>query len=154
MAGLVVVGVGPGIGRAVAERFAREGMPVAVLARDPARVRAVARSVSDHGVPVFAATADSSDERDLRSALDAAAGELGPPDVLVYNAALVRADVPGELSARGQLDAWAVNVVGAITAATHVAPGMARRGGGSIIITGGCRCRCPSGSACHWARRA
>ncbi|KIQ66443.1 hypothetical protein TR51_02225 [Kitasatospora griseola] len=48
---------------------------------------------------------------------------MGPPDVLVHNAALVRPDATGELSVREHLDAWAVNVVGALTAAAHVAPG-------------------------------
>ena len=56
---------------------------------------------------------------------------------MVYNAAIIRRDSPGELSTEAHLAASAVNVVGALTAAAHVAPAMARRGGGSIIITGG-----------------
>ena len=47
-------------------------------------------------------------------------GRLGVPDTLVYNAALIQWDPVGELSAAGHLDAWAVNVVGAITAAAHL----------------------------------
>jgi NAD(P)-dependent dehydrogenase (short-subunit alcohol dehydrogenase family) len=137
MSGLVVIGVGPGIGRAVAERFGTEGMAVALVSRSEPTLRQVAESVTLLGGPVFEAVADSSDEGGLRAALDAAANEFGPPEVLVYNAAMVRKDRPGELSTREHLDAWAVNVVGALTAATHVAPGMVRRGGGSIIITGG-----------------
>ena len=57
--------------------------------------------------------------------------------MLVYNAALIRRDGVGELSAHEQLDAWAVNVVGAITAITHLGPAMVRAGGGTVIITGG-----------------
>jgi NAD(P)-dependent dehydrogenase (short-subunit alcohol dehydrogenase family) len=64
--------------------------------------------------------ADSADEDALRAALDAATRELGPPDVVVYNAAVIRADAPGELSVRAHQDAWAVNVLGAVTAAAHV----------------------------------
>jgi NAD(P)-dependent dehydrogenase (short-subunit alcohol dehydrogenase family) len=56
---------------------------------------------------------------------------------VVYNAAIIQPDTPGQLPARAQLDAWAVNVVGALTAAAHIAPAMARRGSGSFIITGG-----------------
>jgi uncharacterized protein (TIGR02246 family) len=118
-------------------RFAREGLPVAVVARTGARVLAVAEAVSSFGVRAVPLIADSTDEAALRAALDAAADELGAADVVVYNAAHIRADRPGELSVAAHRDAWAVNVVGAITAAAHVLPGMARRGNGSFIVTGG-----------------
>ncbi|MFF8813278.1 SDR family NAD(P)-dependent oxidoreductase [Streptomyces pactum] len=137
MSGAVVIGAGPGIGRSVARRFAREGLPVGLIARSAGPLTEVAGELSAFGVPVAVRTADSTDESALRAALDAVADELGPPDVVVYNAALIRPDRPGELSVRGQLDAWAVNVVGALTAAAHVAPGMARRGRGTFLVTGG-----------------
>jgi NAD(P)-dependent dehydrogenase (short-subunit alcohol dehydrogenase family) len=137
MPGAVIIGAGPGIGRSVAKRFAREGLPVALLARTRATVDAVAAEVAALGVPVVALTADTADETALRTALDAAAAQLGEPDLLVYNAAIIRPDAPGELSVREHQEAWAVNVVGAINAAAHVGPGMARRGGGTILVTGG-----------------
>ncbi|WP_405794575.1 SDR family NAD(P)-dependent oxidoreductase [Streptomyces sp. NBC_01506] len=137
MSGAVIIGVGPGTGRAVARRFAREGLPVALVARREETLRAAAGAIADTGVRVVTQAADSTDETALRTALDKAAGELGPPDVVVYNAALIRADTVGELSLREQFDAWAVNVGGALTAAAHVAPAMARRGAGTILITGG-----------------
>ncbi|MDN3354846.1 SDR family NAD(P)-dependent oxidoreductase [Actinomadura sp. DC4] len=137
MAGAVVIGAGPGIGGSVARRFAREGLPIALIARDAGKLAGLAAALSPFGVPVVTPTADSGDETELVAALDAAAGELGPPDVVVYNAAIIQADAPGRLSVRAQLDAWAVNVVGALTAAAHVAPEMARRGSGSYLITGG-----------------
>ena len=137
MPGAVIIGAGPGLGLAVARRFAREGLPVAVLARRRATVDAAAQALAPAVAPVLPLVADSTDEAALRAALDAAADALGVPDVVVYNAAVIRADAPGELSAQGHLDAWAVNVVGAMTAAAHVAPRMAQRGGGTFLITGG-----------------
>ncbi|GGJ74871.1 oxidoreductase [Streptomyces camponoticapitis] len=137
MSGAVIIGAGPGIGRAVARRFAREGLSLGLLARREETLRAAADAVTDSGVRVLTQAADSTDETALRAALDRTAEELGPPDVVVYNAALIRADAPGELSLRDQFDAWAVNVGGALTAAAHVAPRMARRGGGTFLITGG-----------------
>lgn len=135
MAGVVVIGAGPGIGRSVAVRFAREGLPVALVARTS--LRDVAAAVESHGVPVVTSTADAGDEESLRAALDTAAERLGPPDVVVYNAAVIRPDAPGELSTREHLDRWAVNVLGAHTAAAHVLPGMADRGRGTFLVTGG-----------------
>ncbi|MEV4108949.1 SDR family NAD(P)-dependent oxidoreductase [Nonomuraea sp. NPDC049695] len=128
MPGVVIIGAGPGIGRSVARRFAREGLPVALVSR-------TGTALDLDGVLTY--QADVADEDGLRAALDAASAELGTPDVVVYNAAIIRPDTPGEVSVRAQLDAWAVNVVGAMVAAAHVAPAMARRGSGSFLVTGG-----------------
>jgi NAD(P)-dependent dehydrogenase (short-subunit alcohol dehydrogenase family) len=131
----IVIGAGPGIGLSVARRVAREGLPVGVIARAEPTVASATAALSGH--EVHGAVADATDEAALRGALDEIAGRLGPPELLVYNAALIRADAIGELSAAQHLTAWAANVVGAITAAAHVAPGMAERGRGTIVITGG-----------------
>jgi NADP-dependent 3-hydroxy acid dehydrogenase YdfG len=137
MAGAVVLGAGPGTGRAIANRFARGGMPVTVVARSRATVDAVAGSIATSADDVLALTADVADEDALRGALTAAEERFGLPDVVVYNAALIRPDGPGELAAAGQLAAWSVNVVGALTAAAQVLPRMAARGSGTFLITGG-----------------
>ncbi|MDT7751156.1 MAG: hypothetical protein QOD96_4818, partial [Pseudonocardiales bacterium] len=73
MSGAVIIGAGPGIGLAVARRFAREGLPVALVARTRATVDAVAAAVATAGVRVVALTADVTDEAALRAALDTAA---------------------------------------------------------------------------------
>jgi NAD(P)-dependent dehydrogenase (short-subunit alcohol dehydrogenase family) len=137
MAGAVVLGAGPGIGRSVACRFAADGMPVTVVARSGPTVDAVAAGVRASGVDVLGLAADAADEDGLRAALCTAEERFGVPDVLVYNAALVRPDAPGELDAAGQLAAWSVNVVGALTAAAQVLPRMAARGSGTFLVTGG-----------------
>ena len=137
MSGAVIIGAGPGIGQAVARRFAREGMPIVLIARSEPTLRAVAGAVAPSGVPVVTVQADSTDQAALNAALDRAVGEHGVPDVLVYNAAVIQPDAPGELSVRGHMEAWAVNVVGALNAAARLAPAMAARGHGTILVTGG-----------------
>ena len=133
MSGLVVVGVGPGIGLAVTRRFVREGMSAGLIARSEATVKAAADGLAD----VLPVTADVTDEQALRTALDRIVDAYGVPDVVVYNAALIQADRIGDLTAQQHLDAFAVNVVGALTTAAHLAPAMAERGSGSFLITGG-----------------
>lgn len=137
MSGVVVIGSGPGIGRAVARRFAREGLAIALIARTEETLAATAHAVASSGGRVVTAAGDAGDETALKATLDQVANEIGPPEAVVYNAAVLQSDAPGELSARAHLDAWMVNVVGALTAAAHVAPAMARRGSGSFLITGG-----------------
>ena len=137
MPGTVIIGAGPGIGRAVARRFAREGMPVVLIARNQRTVDDTAAAVTADGGVALPLVADSADELALRAALDQAEDAFGVPDVVIYNAEIIQRDAPGELPARRQLEAWAVNVVGALTAAAHVAPKMASRGTGSFLVTGG-----------------
>ncbi|MEV4035619.1 SDR family NAD(P)-dependent oxidoreductase [Streptomyces umbrinus] len=141
MSGAVIIGAGPGIGQAVARRFAREGMPITLIARSGQTLRAVAgevaRNAASHGVPIVTLQADSTDRAELDAALDRAIGEHGVPEVAVYNAALVRADELGEFSVREHMEAWAVNVVGALNAAARLAPAMAARGRGTFLVTGG-----------------
>ncbi|WP_061295396.1 SDR family NAD(P)-dependent oxidoreductase [Herbidospora cretacea] len=133
MPSAVVIGAGPGIGQAVARRFAREGYALTLITRSERTLRAAAEAV---GAP-STLVADSTDEEALRRALDEAADRHGLPDVVVYNAAIVRTDGPGDLSVEEHKNAWAVNVVGALVAAAHVAPAMAERGSGTFLVTSG-----------------
>ena len=89
------------------------------------------------GTSVASATADVTDEDALRDALDRLRLDVGPIDALVYNAGLIRQDGPDELSTVDHQRAWAINVVGAITAAAHVGAQMVGAGRGTIIFTGG-----------------
>lgn len=130
-----MVGVGPGIGLAVAKRFVREGMSAGLIARSEATVKAAAEELAR--ADVLPVTADVTDEVGLRSALDRIVEAHGVPEVVVYNAALIQSDRIGDLTAQQHRDAWAVNVVGAMTTAAHLAPAMAERGSGSFLITGG-----------------
>ena len=135
MPGAIVIGAGPGIGTSVARRLAREGLTVGVIARTEATVDGALSALADYDA--LGVTADVTDETGLRKALDEIVDRFGIPELLVYNAALIQSDALGELTARQHLDAWAVNVVGAITAAIHLAPQMVRQETGTILITGG-----------------
>ena len=87
--------------------------------------------------PVLALTADAGSDQSLTAAIAAVLDRFGVPDALVYNAAIIRQDTIGQLSAAAQASAWAVNVGGVLTAVGRLAPAMALRGSGSIIVTGG-----------------
>src|SRR4051794_2698802 len=137
MPGMVVIGAGPGIGTSVARRFARAGLPVAVLPRSRATVDTALGALADAAAEPLGLTADVTDEWALRTALDEAVARLGVPDALVYNAALIQSDMVGDLTAAQHLDAWAVNVVGAITAVAPPRPAMAPARPGTIPLPRG-----------------
>lgn len=137
MSGIPVVGVGPGLGRSVALRFAREGMPVGLIARRDGTLDAVAADLRPLGVPVTTQRADAGRPDDLQAAIAKVIGERGVPDVVVYNAGLIQADAPGDLTPDQQTQAWSINVLGAITTATATMPALAQRGRGTFLVTGG-----------------
>jgi NAD(P)-dependent dehydrogenase (short-subunit alcohol dehydrogenase family) len=133
---VIVVGAGPGLGMAIGRAFAAEGHPVAFLARSREPLREFTAELTRSGRAARAYPADAGDPADLSAAINQAADELGPPEVLVYNAAVVRPDKPTELSAGDWDRRLAVNAGGARVAVMAVLPRL-RGGHGTLLFTGG-----------------
>jgi NAD(P)-dependent dehydrogenase (short-subunit alcohol dehydrogenase family) len=132
----VIVGVGPGLGLALARTFAGAGHPVAMLARDKARLDGYAAELAATGQEVRGYTADVADPANLRAAIRTAITDLGAPDVLVYNVGVLRRDSPLGGDDQEWADVTAINVLGARVAADAVLPEL-RNGRGSLLFTGG-----------------
>lgn len=133
-AAVFVIGAGPGIGRAVARRFAAGGHAVGVLARSSSTIDAL---LDDLPASAAGVMADVADESALRGALDELVARLGVPEVVVYNAGVIRQDSVSDLDAATLRDTFAVNVGGAVTTAASLLPRMADAGGGSVLLTAG-----------------
>lgn len=144
VAGLIVIGAGPGIGLSVARRFAGIGMSVSAVARRRETLATVSGALAPLGVAVSGYVADAGQTDELQGALRAAINEHDVPEVVVYNAGLIQADAPGDLSPAEQTLAWSVNVLGALTTAVETMPLMAERGSGTFLITGGMPVPVPS----------
>ncbi|NJD31768.1 MAG: SDR family NAD(P)-dependent oxidoreductase [Gammaproteobacteria bacterium] len=133
----VIVGIGPGIGLAIAERFASAGHRVVGLGRKPRKVAGSLAGLRERGLKVETKTADAGDFAKLRSAIAAVERDAGPIEVLVYNAHRASLAPPSVLKPEDALDDFRVNVAGALVAAQAVLPGMRQRGRGTILFTGG-----------------
>lgn len=137
MPGLILVGAGPGLGTSVARRFAREGLGVSLVARSAATLAQAEAVLAPYGVPVAGYPADAGRPSQLEAALASAVRDHGIPDVVVYHAAVVRADAPGDLTPDELAETWSVNVQGVLVTALATIPGMQERGSGSFLVTGG-----------------
>ena len=131
-----IVGVGPGLSSAIAERFAQGGYAVGLIARSKPVVRMLSERLSDLGEAAWAC-ADAGDEHALQNALIAVEQRLGPTDVLIYNASVMRAEGALAVSPATIRAEFDVNLIGALISAQHVAPGMVARGSGTVLFTGG-----------------
>jgi len=83
---IVVVGFGPGISTAVAEKFGAEGYSVALIARNEARLSEGVKALAAKGVTAAAFPADAGDPASIAAALGKARAQLGPVTVLHWNA--------------------------------------------------------------------
>ncbi len=82
---LLLVGAGPGLGSAVAHRFAAGGYRVTLLARSPDRLAELARSLDDTGAEINTVQADASNPEDLRARMTELYAAEGAPGVVIYS---------------------------------------------------------------------
>ena len=86
MQSVIVTGASAGIGLAIAERFAKGGWQVGLIARQPERLEGAKRLLEAHGGKVVALRADLADPDAVDAAADRLATELGGIDAWVNNA--------------------------------------------------------------------
>lgn len=133
----LITGAGSGIGRAVAERFAREGARVVIADRDEAAANAVALEL---GAEVArAAVVDIANEDAVKAAFEDLDATGWGPNVVVANAGV---QLFGHDAKIADLDlaVWQrtidINLTGAFLTVKYSVKSMLKHGGGSIILTG------------------
>jgi NAD(P)-dependent dehydrogenase (short-subunit alcohol dehydrogenase family) len=127
---VVVTGAASGIGRALAQRFAKEGAKLVVCSDINADgVKATAEEVG--GV---AFVTDVSKEADIAAMIDAVEAQHGPIDLFCSNAGVGYGGGAEAPDARWQ-KIWEINVMAHVWAARHLVPKMAARGGGYLLNT-------------------
>jgi len=140
----VVTGSSRGIGRAIAEALAAEGVDVVVVARGKEALEAAAAEIAQaSGRRIVPIGADTSDDDSVAAMAKAAIEALGGVDILVNNAASVGGgggSFPNMSSEKLVAD-LNVKVAGYMRTAQAIAPGMAERGFGRIINIGGVSAR-------------
>jgi len=134
---MLLVGAGPGLGLAVARRFAAGGYRVTLLARSTDRLGDLERTLADTGAEINTIEADASDPEDLRARVTELYRRDGAPGLVVYNAVMGTPDQLLNSTVAHLHQAYAVDVIGAIVVAQVAAPAMKAAGFGTIVATGG-----------------
>jgi short-subunit dehydrogenase len=135
---ILVVGFGPGISTAVADRFGSAGFDVGLVARSEERLAAGVKALKGKGIEAAAFPADAGDPASIRAAVGKARAALGPITVLQWNASggghagdLVTADTA---AVRGVFD---VAVIGLLTAVQEALPDLRKTSEGAVLVTNG-----------------
>ena len=118
----LITGAGQGIGKAIALLFANEGARVLVSDINQATAEAVA---ADIGAAAKADVTDTSDEAQVKAAIDRTIDTFGSLDIIVNNAG-VAGGVPWDRTI-------AINLNGVMYGLKHGCEALAARGGGSIV---------------------
>jgi NAD(P)-dependent dehydrogenase (short-subunit alcohol dehydrogenase family) len=138
----IVTGGSRGIGRAVAQQLAQEGVDVAIVARGrDALEDAATRLAAANGRRVVAVVADTGDDQSVMAMVQASFDALGGVDILVNSAAQPMGQAPPPTLADITTDIfWAdvnVKVMGYLRCAQAVAPLMVKQHWGRIINISG-----------------
>jgi NAD(P)-dependent dehydrogenase (short-subunit alcohol dehydrogenase family) len=129
-----VLGVGPGLGAAVARRFAGEGFAIALMARREESLAEIRQEID--GGTALPVSADATDADSVAAAFERIRSELGDPEVLVYNAGAFQMGGVLEISPNQFDECFKANCAGAFYAAREVLPAMVEAGQGTTLLTG------------------
>jgi NAD(P)-dependent dehydrogenase (short-subunit alcohol dehydrogenase family) len=128
---ILITGATRGLGRALAEEFARLGHTVLGCGTSERRVRDLESAL---GRPHDFATVDVAGEEAVRVWMKRLIQAHGPPDLVLNNAGVINRNAPlWELTAREFDRVIDVNVKGVTHVIRHVLPAMIRRGSGVIV---------------------
>jgi NAD(P)-dependent dehydrogenase (short-subunit alcohol dehydrogenase family) len=132
----LIVGVGPGLGAALARRFAGAGMNVGLAARNTAHLASLVDSLAASGCASRAYDCDATNEAAVEALFAGLASDLGEPALVVYNAGTF---VPRAILDTGtdEFEAcWRVGCLGGFLVGRSAARTMAAAGRGTIVFTG------------------
>lgn len=132
----VVLGVGPGLGAAIARRFARENFAVALMARTVDKLASLQQEIEASGAKAVSVAVDGTDPDSVKAAFEQVRSHLGPPEVFVYNAGAFQVAGILDLTPEQFETNWKINCFGAFLGAQQVLPTMVARGQGTILLTG------------------
>ena len=135
LAWIAGVGASAGLGAALARRFAREGLTVAVTGRSRERLEAIVDEIRGAGGDAVALPGDVTREADL-TAIARQLSDTGTLEVAIFNAASATRAPTLELSAEQFEAAWRVTTLGGFLFARAALSPLLAAGRGSLLFTG------------------
>ena len=133
----VIIGVGPRLGAANAQKFSKEGYKLGLISRSSKYITELAEQLGD----AKAYACDVLNTQDIKEVFAKIKNDLGPVTVLIYQASS-RFSAQGsagniEVATEEDMErAWRIDTLGCMVSCKQVIPDMVNAGKGSIIIGG------------------
>lgn len=131
---IIIVGYGPGISTAVADKFGAEGYTVGLVSRQ--RHESLLAELAQNGVTAHFEPADAGNIPELQTALHRLSASLGSVSVVLYNAAALKATDILWLPPQTLVQDFGVNVAGALNTVQALLAEL-KKTGGAVLFTGG-----------------
>ena len=141
----LVTGGSKGIGLAIAEGLAAEGVHLVLCARDGTLLEKQAKAITEKfGVKVVPAPADLSRAEEIDRLVQDAVTKLGGVDILINNAGIGSNETVMNAPDEKWQYYWELHVMASIRLARAVVPSMRSRGGGVILHNASINAKQPS----------
>ena len=132
---VLVAGIGPGLGQAVAIRAAQSGADVVLAARTESYLAEVAGKVTAAGRRALAVPTDLTDDASAEALVRAATEEFGRVDALVHNAfAMPPMRSLGKVDLDDLRSSYEINVLAALRLTRLLTPALVESGGSIVMV--------------------
>ena len=132
----VIAGVGPGLGAAIARKFANEGCNIVLLSRSSPYIINLSNRLEGTGIKVLPIPTDITKATQVEATFEQIRAEFGAPDILVNHAGNAAWGNLSELTPEAFESAWRVCTLGAFLCVKQVVPDMLEKGNGTILFSG------------------
>lgn len=132
----LLIGVGPGLGNALAKTLAGSGFRLGLVARDGVRLESLAASLRNEGATCKPYPCDVTHESSVESLFDSFTADFGAPDLVVYG---LQSFGPGnacDVGVPAFEDGWRHNCFGAFLVSRAATRIMAANGRGTLVLVG------------------
>jgi NAD(P)-dependent dehydrogenase (short-subunit alcohol dehydrogenase family) len=130
----VIIGVGPGLGWALAKRFSEEGLSVVCAARNVEKLRALAER--DHLETVRLHACDATDADSVAAVFTTTSESLGAPTVVIFNVGAYERGSILDLRPEDFERCWRIGCFGGFLVGQAAAKLMVPQAHGTLIFTG------------------
>jgi NAD(P)-dependent dehydrogenase (short-subunit alcohol dehydrogenase family) len=130
----VIVGVGSGLGFALVKRFAKAGMAMAMAARNREKLEQLLEKEPIEGARAYAC--DATDQAAVDRLFKEVDRDLGPPEVVVFNAGAFQPGGILEIDPAEFERCWRIGCLGGLLVGQAAARRMVANGRGTILFTG------------------
>lgn len=129
----LVTGGSHGIGLAIGKVLLEAGARLCINGRDAARLKEISGQLKEEGIDVYTIAFDVTNEEQVDKAISTVEKEVGPVDILVNNAALIKRVPIVDMDVKDFRDIIDVDLIAPMIVSKRVVSGMMKRRSGKII---------------------